>query len=89
MTLFTLPQAARTLQISLRSVRRLVETGALPVVRLGRLVRIDPADLAAMKKTQTLAEKDAYIEVMPIATTEKYDGNSNRGRNHQSRQKAA
>lgn len=37
--LLTLPQAAAALQVSPRSVRRLVETGALPCIRLGRLVR--------------------------------------------------
>jgi len=50
--LLTLRQAAATLQVSIRSVRRLVDAGALPAIRLGRLVRIDSADLAALIHTQ-------------------------------------
>jgi len=46
--LLTFLQAADTLQVSIRSVRRLVDAGALPVIRIGRLVRIDPDDLAAL-----------------------------------------
>jgi len=49
--LLTLLQAADTLQVSIRSVRRLVDAGALPAIRIGRLVRIDPADLAALIHT--------------------------------------
>jgi excisionase family DNA binding protein len=50
MSLLTLPQAAEHLSLSLRSVQRLIQTGALPSIRLGRCIRIDPADLDAMLK---------------------------------------
>lgn len=49
--LLTLRQAAETLQVSIRSVRRLLDAGALPAVRVGRLVRIAPDDLAALIHT--------------------------------------
>jgi excisionase family DNA binding protein len=43
----TIDEAAELLNVSPRTVRRLIESGALPVHRLGRLVRIGDADLAA------------------------------------------
>lgn len=43
----TIDEAAELLNVSPRTVRRLIELGALPVHRLGRLVRIAEADLAA------------------------------------------
>ena len=46
--LLTVPDVALTLKISARTVRRLIEDSRLPVVRIGRLVRIRPADLEAM-----------------------------------------
>ena len=38
---------AAILKSSPRSVRRRVELGEIPIVRVGRLVRIHPADLSA------------------------------------------
>lgn len=43
----TIDEAAELLNVSPRTVRRLIESRALPVHRLGRLVRIADADLAA------------------------------------------
>ena len=43
--LFTIEEVAETLNVSSRTVRRLIEFGALPVHRLGRLVRIADGDL--------------------------------------------
>jgi excisionase family DNA binding protein len=43
----TIDEAAELLNVSPRTVRRLIESGALPVHRLGRLVRIADADLGA------------------------------------------
>jgi excisionase family DNA binding protein len=44
----TIDETAELLNVSPRTVRRLIESGALPVHRLpGRLVRIADADLAA------------------------------------------
>ncbi len=37
--------AARYLKISTRSLRRLVATGKLPVVRIGGVIRVDSCDL--------------------------------------------
>ena len=47
-TLLTVKQVARRLNLSQRTVRRLIATGVLPVVRIGRLVRIRPMDLEAI-----------------------------------------
>jgi excisionase family DNA binding protein len=45
--LHTIDETAELLNVSTRTVRRLIESGALPVHRLGRLVRIGDPDLAA------------------------------------------
>lgn len=43
--LLTLDDAANLLGVSRSTVERLIRAGRLPVVRIGRLVRIDEADL--------------------------------------------
>jgi excisionase family DNA binding protein len=43
--LLTFADVAEQLQVSLRTVRRLVDAGELAVIRIGRAVRIDPRDL--------------------------------------------
>jgi excisionase family DNA binding protein len=48
--LLTIAQSADRLQISERSVRRMISAGLLPAVRLGRLVRIHPRDLRALER---------------------------------------
>lgn len=44
-SLLTYPQTAEILGVTDRTVRTLVSTGALPAVRFGGSVRIDPVDL--------------------------------------------
>ncbi len=46
--LLTPKEAADYLHISEKSVRRLIKGGNLPVIRLGRSVRVLPADLEAL-----------------------------------------
>ncbi|MCI0440067.1 MAG: helix-turn-helix domain-containing protein [Chloroflexi bacterium] len=41
--LFTLPEAARALSVATRTLRRLIERGELPAVRIGRSVRVPVA----------------------------------------------
>lgn len=49
--LLTIRQAAEQLQISERTVRRLIGTGALPAVKIGgRLVRIRARDLRIVER---------------------------------------
>ncbi len=43
----TIDETAELLNTSSRTVRRLIDSGALPVHRIGRLVRISDADIAA------------------------------------------
>ena len=43
----TIDETAELLNVSPRTVRRLIESGALPVHRFGRLVRISDGDIAA------------------------------------------
>ena len=46
--LLTINEAADFLNVSTRTVRREIDRGALAVVRIGRSIRIDPADLDAV-----------------------------------------
>ncbi|MFB3075953.1 MAG: helix-turn-helix domain-containing protein [Candidatus Methylomirabilales bacterium] len=45
--LLTVPQVAEYLQVSVRLTWQLIELGKLPVVRIGRCVRLIPSDLDA------------------------------------------
>lgn len=45
--LLTLQQVADRLQVSMSTVRRLVDAGKLKTVRIGRNLRVRPEDLAA------------------------------------------
>jgi excisionase family DNA binding protein len=58
-SLFTVNRVAESLTVSTRSVRRLLQTGALPHIRLGRAIRIRPEDLEAY--TAGLAKGDSGI----------------------------
>ena len=46
--MLTAAEAARVLNLSLRSVRRRIKEKKLPAIRVGRLVRIRPEALAAL-----------------------------------------
>ncbi len=48
--LLTIQQAADHLQVSGRTVRRLIAGGPLAAVRIGRAVRIHPHDLRALER---------------------------------------
>ncbi len=44
--LLTIKDAAETLGVSVKTLRRRIDAGGLPVFRDGRLIRIHPEDLA-------------------------------------------
>ncbi len=48
--LLTVAQTAERLQVSQRTVRRLVKDGAFATYRIGRTVRIDEADISEYLK---------------------------------------
>lgn len=50
-------EAARLLSVSPRYVQMLASDGTLPCVRLGRLIRFDPQDLARWIERQKQAAK--------------------------------
>lgn len=50
--LLDVDQAAELLAVRPRMIRRLIEERRLPVVRVGRHVRVDAADLAAYVEAQ-------------------------------------
>lgn len=45
MTNLKIKQAAEHLGVSTKTVRRLIDTGDIPVIRVATCVRINPADL--------------------------------------------
>lgn len=49
--LLTRAEAAEFLKVSPRTLHRLTTAGALPIVRIGRQVRIHPDDLARLIET--------------------------------------
>lgn len=62
--LLTIPQTASRLHVSQDAVRRLIASGKLPRVSIGRSVRIDPTDIdafVASNKTGTI--RGAAIDV--------------------------
>ena len=46
--LLTVIDVAEVLRVSTRTVRRLIKSGALPSVTVGRSIRVRPEDLAAL-----------------------------------------
>ena len=62
--LLTITEAAKVLNVSVRTVRRQIDDGRLPVVRIGGAVRIRPADLAKFiddfhdRRCQTMSRYD-------------------------------
>ena len=46
--LLTVPEVAALLRLSPRSIHRLIADGRLPIVRLGRAIRIRPQDVEVL-----------------------------------------
>ena len=46
--LLSLPAACEVLGCSMKTLRRLIDAKTLPVIRLGRLVRVHPEDLTRL-----------------------------------------
>ncbi len=44
--LLTLQDSADILQVSIKTLRRRIDAGELPVIRDGRILRVHPSDLA-------------------------------------------
>jgi excisionase family DNA binding protein len=54
----TIADAAERLGVSSKTVRRLISAGRIPAFRVGRLVRIKPADLdAAFERIPSAASR--------------------------------
>jgi len=54
--LLTAERVADHLQLSIRSVRRLIAAGELPSVKIGRLIRVMPAALDAFLAKRTVGD---------------------------------
>lgn len=52
--LYSIEEAARSTSLSPRFLRTLISNGAIPVVKIGRLVRIRPTDLSTYIDAHTV-----------------------------------
>jgi excisionase family DNA binding protein len=66
--LLTTDQTAERLGVSPRSVQRLIAAGELPVVRIGRSVRVDPGVLATFVRLRRSADSE---RIEPANTKQK------------------
>ena len=55
----TVPEAAALLGVSERFIRHLVAERRIPYIKLGRLLRFDPEDLAAFIEAGRVEPRDA------------------------------
>ena len=55
MKLLKIPQAADRLSVSVATIRREIDRGNLPAVRVGKVLRIDEDDLATYVEANTTA----------------------------------
>ena len=55
-TLLTKKDVMRIFGVTERTVNRLMETGKLPYIKLGRAVRFDPKDVQALIERQKVTE---------------------------------
>lgn len=66
--LLTTEDAAERLGVSARSLRREIAAGRLAVVRIGRLVRIDPADVQAyIIRNRSMGRADGWQSTNVVA----------------------
>lgn len=72
--LLTVQQAANELAMSRKSVDRLIQTGALPSVRLRGCVRIDPADIAVMIHTHKVKNGEKKVATCHSTSAEMSGG---------------
>ena len=56
-TLLTKKDVMRIFGVTERTVNRLMETGKLPYIKLGRAVRFDPKDVQALIERQKVTEE--------------------------------
>ena len=69
--LYTKKQVADLLCVSTRSVTHLTTSGALPFVRIGRGVRVEPSDLAAfVASRKSVGRSSSHREPLsrPVST---------------------
>lgn len=60
--LLRLDEVAPRLAVSMATLRRLIAFGRLPVVRVGRQLRVRPADLEAFIRSSTITPADEETE---------------------------
>lgn len=59
--LLTVPECAKLLQIAERRVWTLIKSRALPALRIGRSVRIRPADLERYRQHQAMLTRLGFV----------------------------
>lgn len=59
----SVPEAARELGVSTRTMRRRIAAGEIPVVRVGRAIRVD---LAEMRRAQEGATREVRVTLAAV-----------------------
>jgi excisionase family DNA binding protein len=62
--LLTIREVSASLQVSISTIRRLIETGQLAHVRVGKQIRIRPADLEALVKFGEKRDKPHTLDFL-------------------------
>jgi excisionase family DNA binding protein len=62
----TIAECADLLAVEHKTVRRLIDRGELPALRVGRLLRIDPDDLEALRYRPERVERAACPRPRPV-----------------------
>lgn len=60
-----LPEVARELDVSEKTARRYIKSGALPSVFIGGAYRVDPADLATFVEDRRIRPAEA-VDAAPL-----------------------
>lgn len=71
-------ECAELLAVEHKTVRRLIDRGELPALRVGRLLRIDPADLGALAYRPAGAPPTATARPRPRPVTGEFSRRARR-----------
>ena len=69
---YTLPEVASILKVSDKTVRKLIREGQLPVVTLGREIRVKESDLQSLSTKPVPPKKAKPLTPAQIAAREKF-----------------
>lgn len=75
-TYLSVNESAALLAVEHKTVRRLIDRGELPALRVGRVLRIDPADLEALRYRPRGSDPDRPTGTRPRLPVGEYSRRS-------------